>query len=175
MIWYIIVSLLIALLLWLLLGPVIIFFNTDTNHYYLALPGIFKAVVVPSTDLFHIRGWIFFIPFKYHPFKGKKRKRKKKPEKLKKKVKPRKLSGNIQMIIDAVRSFRIRKLFLDLDTDDFILNASLVPVFSYINSENIRMRVNFVGNSSLLLDLRIRLGALVWVLIRNKYKSFINL
>ncbi len=172
MIWYILISLFVALLLWILLGPVIIFLNTDTNRYLLVLPGVIKLVLVPNAELFHIRGWVFFIPFKYNPFKGRK---KEKPEKPKIKAKPRKLSGNIQMMIDAVRSFRIKKLFLDFDTDDFILNAWLVPAFSYVNSENIRMRVNFEGNSSLILDLRLRLGALLWILIRNKYKSFFNL
>jgi hypothetical protein len=175
MIWIIIITLLLAFLLWLLLGPVILFLNTETNRYHLALPGIIKIAVVPSTELFHIRGWVFFIPFKYHPFRPRKGKRKEKPEKPKAKKKPRKVSGNINMVIDVVRSLRIRKLYLNLDTDDFILNAWLVPAFSYVNSENIRMRVNFEGTSSLLLDLRLRLGTLIWIFIRNKYKSFINL
>ena len=61
---------------------------------------------------------------------------------------------------------------LDIDTDDFMLNAWLVPAFSFINSENIQMRVNFHGTSSLVLDLRTRLGLLLWTVIRNKYRSF---
>ena len=175
MIWYILISLFVALLLWLLLGPVIIFLNTDTNHYHIWLPGIFKVVMVPSPELFYLRGWIFFVPYKYDPFKAKKSKKKKKPAKPVKKRRTKNITGNIQTIMDAVRSFRIRKLFLDLDTDDFMLNAWLVPVFSHINTENIRMRVNFEGSSSLLLDLRLRLGNILWILIRNKYKSIINL
>lgn len=175
MILYIILSLIVALMLWLLFGPVILFLNTEANRYHLTIPGIVKLALVPTDEIFHIRGWIFFIPFNYHPFRGGKKKRKEKTDKPeKKKTKPR-FSGNLNMMIDAVRSVRIRKLFLDLDTDDFILNAWLVPVFSYVNTENIRMRVNFEGNSSLLLDLRLRLGTLLWILIRNKYKSIINL
>jgi hypothetical protein len=176
MIWIIIISLFVAFLLWLLLAPVVIWLNTDTNHYQIALPGIFKAVVVPNAELFHIRGWVFFIPYKFDPFRMKKKKKKKKSDKpVIKKRRPKKLSGNIQMVIDAVRSFRIRKLYLDIDTDDFVLNAWLVPVFSSVNSDNIRMRVNFEGTSSLLLDLRVKLGVLLWILIRNKCKSFFNL
>lgn len=175
MIWYILILLFLALLLWILFGPVILFLNTDASHYHLVLPGIFKLGVVPSPELFHVRGWIFFIPFKYRPFQAKKGKGKEKPEGLPKKKKPRALSGNLQILMDAVRSLRIRKLYLDLDTDDFSINAWLVPAFSMVNSGNIRLRVNFEGKSSLLLDLRMRLGTLLWIFIRNKYKSFINL
>jgi hypothetical protein len=172
MIWLIVISFLLALFLWLLLGPIIIFLNTDTNSYYFVLPGIFRAVLVPSEELFHIRGWILFIPFKYDPFRKKKEAKTPKRQKHGQKRTPKKISGNIQLLVDAVRSFRIRKLLLDVDTDDVILNAWLVPVFTCINSENIRMRINFEGRASLLLDLRLRLGTLLWIFIRNKYKSF---
>ena len=84
-------------------------------------------------------------------------------------------AGNIQMMIDAFRSFRIRKLHLDLDTEDFVLNAWLVPAFTLINSDQIQLKVNFEGISSLVLDLRTRLGSLLWIFIKNKYKSVFNL
>ncbi|KPL09192.1 MAG: hypothetical protein AMS26_23190 [Bacteroides sp. SM23_62] len=174
MIWYII-SFLVAFLLWILLGPIILFLNTDTNRYFLVLPGIFKATVVPSTELFHIRGWIFFIPYKYDPFQRKKGKRKRETDQKGRKWGLVKLRGGLQMLADTTHSFRIRKLHLDLDTDDFMLNAWLVPIFSFVNSDNIRMRVNFEGTSSLLLDLRTRLGSLLWIVIKHKYKSFFNL
>jgi hypothetical protein len=175
MIWYIIISFFIALLLWILFAPVIIFLHTDAKRYHVVLPGIIKMAIVPSPDIFYIRGWIFFIPFKYRPFQGKKRKRKEKPEKPKPKAKLRMLSGNAQLIKDAIRSFRIRKLMLDIDTDDFMLNAWLVPAFSMVNGGNIQLRANFEGYSSLILDMRLRLGTLLWIFIRNKYKSFIHL
>ena len=58
MVWIIIISFLLALLLWLLLGPVILFLNTEAKRYHLALPGIIKLAVVPTEEIFHIRGWI---------------------------------------------------------------------------------------------------------------------
>jgi len=74
-----------------------------------------------------------------------------------------------------IHSIQVRKLTLEIDTDDFLLNAWLVPLFSLMNSENIQMRVNFEGSSSLLLDLRGRIGNLLWIVISSKYKSFLNL
>lgn len=160
----------IFLLAWILVAPIIIFLDTDHNRYFLSLPGIFKAMVVPSEHLFHIRFRIFLIPFTYNPFTGKPEKKKK--EKKIKKRKPKKISGLFRLLIQVLRSFRIRKLELDIDTDDYILNAWLIPVFSTVNSDNIQMRANFEGYASLLLDLRTRIGTLLWIYIINKIQSF---
>ena len=175
MIGYIIISLMIAFLLWILIGPVTLYLDTDTSRYHLVLPGIFKAVVVPSTDIFYIRIWIFFIPFRIRPFKSKSSERKKKPGKSGRKWRLKKFTGSKQTVSRVIHSLRIKKLSLDIDTDDFLLNAWLVPLFSSMNSENIQMRVNFEGSSSLLLDLRGRIGNLLWIVISTKYKSFLNL
>ena len=84
MIWYILISLLLIFLLWLFLVPVILYTNTQRNRYLLTLPGIFRILVVPDNGLFYIRGWILFIPFKFNPFKPRKKKEKEKPRKKKK-------------------------------------------------------------------------------------------
>jgi hypothetical protein len=165
----------VAFLLWFLMGPVILYLDTDTSRYHLALPGIFKAAVVPSTEVFYIRVWIFFIPFRIHPFKSKTRKRKKKPRKPGRKWRLRRFTGGRQMASSVIRSLRVRKLLLDIDTDDFMLNSWLVPAFSMLNSGNIQMRVNFEGSSSLMLDLRTRIGTLLWIVILTKYKSLLNI
>jgi hypothetical protein len=175
MIWIVIISLLIALLLWILIGPVILFVNTERNLYLVMLPGIIKAVVVPAEELFHIRGWIFFIPFKFNPFRIKRKRKKKEPKPVKKKKKRSiSLSGGIEMGRSITRSFRIRKLHLNIDTDDFLLNAWLIPAFTAVNSRNIHMQANFEGDASLLLDLRTRLGSILWNLTRIKIKSLFN-
>jgi hypothetical protein len=173
MIWYILISLLALLLLWLLLGPVILLVDTDRNRYQLFLPGIFKAAVVPSEDLLHVRGWIFFIPYRFNPFRiGKKKSSKKKDqtEKKKKKRSPS-FSRGLQMFKSLARAIRIRKLRLDMDTENFLMNAWLIPAFSMVNSGNIRMTANFNGDFSLLLDVRTRIGVLLWSLIKYQIKS----
>ena len=73
----------------------------------------------------------------------------------------------MQLLPDLIGSFRIKELQLEIDAEDPVLNAWLVPVFSIVNSENIQMRVNFEGSSSLVLDLRTRLGALLWIFIKS--------
>jgi len=175
MVWYILLILFSLFLLWLLVGPVIIFVDTESKRYHLTLPGIFRAIVVPTGELFRVRGWILFIPYSFNPFKKRRRKQKEKDRAVKKKKRFRFPRGGLGMASDAIRTIRISRLELDIDTDDFMLNAWLVPVFSMVDAPNARLRVNFNGESALLLDLRIRLGALLWAFIRNRYKSFFNL
>jgi hypothetical protein len=160
--------------MWIMLVPVILYTNTSRNRYFLSLPGIFKAVVVPEDGLFRIRGWIFFIPFKFNPFEQRRKKGRKKKEKTrtrKKKKRPWRLS-NLRTMRGALRSFRIKRLEADIDTDDFTLNAWLVPVFSAVNGENVHLQVNFEGHQSLLMDLRVTLGSILWNIIRAKYRIF---
>ena len=82
-------------------------------------------------------------------------------------------SGNIRAMKAALRAFRIKRLEADIDTDDFTLNAWLVPVFSAVNQENVQLQVNFEGHQYLLLDLRVSLGAILWNIIKTRY-GFLN-
>jgi hypothetical protein len=174
MFWYILLALILLMLMWLLLGPVIIFVNSEENTYSVVLPGFVKASVVPENGLFIIRGSIFFIPWRFNPFGRKSKKNLDQKEKSPRKKRSLKLRGGMNMGRNILHAFRIRKLHLNIDTDDFTLNAWLVPVFSAVNSENIRLQANFEGEATLLLDLRTRLGALLWAMIKTKYKSMLN-
>jgi len=147
--------------------------------YFFSLPGIFKASIVTSADFFKIRGRVFFVPFTYDPFlrktdHEKKKKEADKPAKKKKAEKTKKsgkISGNLRLMKNMMGSFSIRRLELNIDTDDFILNAWLIPVFSAVNSNNIQLRANFEGHTTFLFDMRFRLGALLWIYVINKIRS----
>ena len=169
MIWYILITLFIILLTWIILGPVILRMNTDRKQYQLMLPGVIKATVVPSEELFQIRGWIFFVPFRLDPSKLRRWKGKNRGEKVKKRKKARKRSGNIRMIKSIPDAFQIRRLWLNLDTDDYMMNVWLIPAFSALNNNrNIRMQVNFEGHLIMDLDLRTRIVSLLWTVIKNR-------
>lgn len=165
MFWYIFISLIILFLFWLLLMPVILYTDTTRNRYVVTLPGVIRIRLIPSETLFYIRAWIFFVPFRFDPFRAKKRKNRTK-EKKKRKRRSFKVSG-LSPVLGAIR---IRKLEGDLDTGDFSLNAWLIPAFSLANGGNIDMQVNFTGKVSLVLDLRTRIGTLLWNYSRYRYQ-----
>ena len=169
MIGYIIIALILLRLCWILFVPVMVRINTRTGHLGITLPGIFNGYVIPGDDRFRIRIWIFFIPFKIDPFKpGKSRRnRMKKPAKKKRQWFDR--MGNSKQFRKVTRAVWIRKLDLDLDTDDFLLNAWLVPAFTTVNANTrLNMQVNFEGNLYLDLDVRTRLSMLLWILLTNR-------
>lgn len=170
MFWILLLILVFLLIFWILLVPVIILVHTRTGRYSLTLPGLFTAKVVTGEDLFLFKGWILFVPYRFNPFMQRKKKRRKKKDPAKKRRKFRMPSGGLSLAGDALRCVRIRKLELDIDTGDFPLNAWLVPVFSLAEGSNRHLRVNFNGDTSLLLDIRIRLGVMLWAVIRNRLK-----
>lgn len=163
MIWYILIAFFTGLILWILLVPVIIKLDTSRSLYKFILPGIVSVRAVPTADFFLIRCWVLFIPFTIDPLRMKKPS-KTKEEKVKKKKRKRS-SGRkmLKKFRNVTRAIRLRRLELDIDTDDFLLNAWLVPAFTAANSNrNIQMQVNFEGNLFMHLDMRTRIAALLW-------------
>ena len=165
MFWYIFISLIILFLFWLLLMPVILYADTTRNRYVLTMPGIIRLRLVPSGTLFYIRAWIFFVPFRFNPFRAGKGKKTRKAKKSR-----RRRSFKAGALSPVLRAIRIRKLKGDLDTGDFSLNAWLIPAFSLANGGNIDMQVNFAGKVSLVLDLRTRIGTILWNYSRYRYQ-----
>ena len=153
---------------WILFAPVMVSVDTDHHRYRVMLPGVVNAGVVPvENGLFRIRGWIFFIPFSVDPFRRRNRKKNRQEKKKKKGLWTGK--QNPERFKRMVRAIRIRRMELDLDTDDFVMNAWLVPLFSVLNNyHNIRMQVNFEGHLSMVLDMRTRIGILGWTYLTNR-------
>ena len=174
MFWYILIALILFTIAWILRVPVIIYVNTECNSYSLALPGIFHARLVPASEFFTIRGSVFFIPYHLNPFQNKRNKKKVQKEKSSKKKRPFSASKGLSLARNMGHALRIRKLHLDIDTDDYTLNAWLIPVFSAVNTENIKLQANFEGNASMLLDLRTSIGALIWAFLKSKYNLMSN-
>ncbi|MFZ5941267.1 MAG: hypothetical protein ACOYXB_11920 [Bacteroidota bacterium] len=162
MIGYIFIALLVLLLTWTLFGPVMLQVNTERGLYRFSLPGVFSARIISRGEKYYLRVWIFFIPLRIDPFKAGGRISS--PDKKEKKEKKRKGRISLSRMWQKVkRAIRIRRLELDLDTDDFPLNAQLVPVFSALSGRNTDLRVNFEGRLFLRLDLRTRIAAILWM------------
>ena len=181
MIWYILIALICILLLWILLGPLVLTLDTSRDLYRFMLPGVVSLALLPAEGFFRIRGWIFFVPFRIDPLKmGKSRKRGKKRNKGEEQTdndkKKEKKQRDRQKGLESMKKFRkvagavrVRRLELDIDTDDYQLNAWLVPAFAAVNSyKNVQMQVNFEGNLSMHLDVRTRIGAILWRMLYGR-------
>lgn len=157
--------LLILLLLGLLLVPIQIYINTANNQYYLQLKGVARANLEGDTEeVIRIKLKVFFTNFYFYPLKkiGAA-----KPKKLKKStVKKPKKGIPVKKIRRVLNSFKVKELFVDIDTDDYISNAKLYPVFAFLNYYRGGFNINFEGRNQVVLFIQNRPIHII--------KSFIN-
>lgn len=59
-------------------------------------------------------------------------------------------------------SFKVTYLYLDLDTDDYVLNGLLYPAALLLSRDNRSFRINFVGVTQLKLKIENRLGRMLF-------------
>lgn len=72
---------------------------------------------------------------------------------FKKKIKP------------LLKSFQVRKFFINIDTNNYAWNAYLFPIFYFLKSEQRQLHINFQGNVEVLLDIQNRPLRILWALI----------
>lgn len=92
------------------------------------------------------------------------------------KPKKKKRQFRLQHMFDLwkgiVNSIKINWFYLDLDTDDVVLNAQLVPVFYWMSRGPIHLTTNFEGRVSSRLRAELKLYRMGWAFllffIKNK-------
>ena len=172
MILTIILLALLFILCWVLFAPLILRVNTETENYSVSLPGIFKARVLQDENEVYMRIHILFFPFNIHPssFAGREPR-----EKQKKKTS---FTSNLKYRViafrDLVGSFRLKQLYINVDTEDWVLNANLAPILMLASRDRISLHVNFMEENSLIIDIRNRLANLLWTGIKYKYRTIVK-
>ena len=154
MLWVGAVVLVIAILLYLLFMSIDLVIDTDENQYYVSIGSLGKASVEKDEEfLVRIRLRTLFTHFDFHPLKKQKPKKKKK-EKVKKKGEFK--WSYLRMGHRIIRSFDLKKFYLDLDTENCITNAKLYPAFALLQHIGINCNVNFEHRNTLVLHLHNR-------------------
>lgn len=154
------------MIIYLLLIPITLYIDTTTNQYYIQLHGLLKASILEDKkELLKINLKVFFLNFYFYPLK------KKAPSKKKKLRKKNENKGKNRISIRTgfrmLKSFKIKRLFLDIDTGNCISNAKLYPVFSFLKFyTKANFRINFEGKNRMVLCLKNRPIYLI--------KSYIN-
>lgn len=83
-----------------------------------------------------------------------------------KKYKSKSKSIGFSQVIRIVKSFKIKRMFLNIDTGDYVLNAKLYPIFALLNHHIGEFSINFEGKNQIVLHIRNR--------PINLIKAFIN-
>ncbi|MDE3740451.1 hypothetical protein [Maribacter polysaccharolyticus] len=167
MMWFFIGSLLIAVIIvYLLFLKMKLYINTDTRQYYLQVVGIVKASVEADKERLvriHIR--TFFMNFYVYPLEAGRR-----PKKKKKISKPKVSKGksfNYNRILRIIRTFKVNRLVLDIDTGNCITNAKLYPLCGLSHLTNGQFNINFQGRNQLILQLDNRPIRIIKAFINN--------
>ena len=146
--------------------PIVFCIDTQTNEYYIKIKGLAKVSVEgDARSVLRLKMNVFFFKYYFYPLKYKFKEKKKN-------------SGDRNMIeiikkdgfrkgIRILKSFKVKKLLLDIDTGDCILNAKLFPVFAFLNYYVGNFSVNFENRNQMVLYIQNR--------PINIIKSFINI
>lgn len=153
---------------YLLLMRIILFIDTDTNEYYVQIKGLAKVSLEPiKVELLRVKLTTLFMTFYFYPLKYKWPKKKKKEQKS-----SHKQLLSFTKIIRILKSFKVKKLLLKIDTGDPILNAKLYPIFSLLNYSIGNFSVNFKNKNRLALHIENRPIYLIKSFINLKYKNY---
>lgn len=163
----IVVGTIFLIIIWLLVAPISLYVDTSqpSNILRLAIKGIFSYQVYIENNKILIQTTLLFISWKKELFEPKKKpvKRSKKKQKSGYGAKG---SRWIRMIWPILKPFKLQRLSLDIDTGDYVLNACLIPLFVWINKGNVRLSINYQGDSRLYLIIHNRLGSILPVIIK---------
>jgi hypothetical protein len=164
----IILGILFSLVVFLIFTPIVLKIDSYNNQYYIQVWGIAKCSFL-WRDGIVMEVKMPFRKFYINPFAptGKKEKKKSKP-KPKRKRKKRSGKGSLKIMLSVLRSFKVKKFSLDIDTSDMIWNAYLYPVFFFLNSEKAHLNINYTGQVGILIHLENRLSRIIWVFIKHK-------
>jgi len=173
MIWAIVIGIFLLLLSWLLFTPLFLYVNTKEKKYSVGLKGIINFRFLPDDhQLFKIRITIVFYPFNFYPLQQKKEKTKtdpkvKKPAKKKIGLGYRAIWLFLKISRKTLRSFKLKKLYLNIDTDDAITNAYLIPVFANLHRKNIKLFVNYTGELKMIINVENNIFRMLVVTIQT--------
>ncbi len=151
----------------MLFASIIICINTTTNEYYMQLRGLVKASIEPDKkEIIHIKLNILFFNIYFYPLrKSNTSNQRTKTEKNDGKMDKNRIS--IRKGLRILRTFKVKRFLLDIDTGDCISNAKLYPFFALLNYKGGNFKVNYNDRNIVLLLLRNRPINLIISFIKN--------
>jgi hypothetical protein len=163
----------------LLIMPIHVRINPDEEGFYTEKSGFFRLNIdLDGENFISVKLYVFFIRFSWDPLQ----KKISQPAKVmasKKKTRFDLLTWNrlkflLSIAWQSIKKSKLKKLYLDLDTSNVIINANLYPVFELLNERpRIDLNINYAGNFALSLDaqnnLWILFRVLIWNLLRRAF------
>jgi hypothetical protein len=144
-----------AIIAYLLFVQLILYIDTRTNEYYVRAKGLIKANIEPHPkELIRIRIQTLFMNFYFYPLN--KIGRPGKPRTTKKLGVKKKHQMGFRKGLRILRTFKVKRFYVDIDTGNCIMNAKLYPLFALLNRTKGDFRLNFEDRNQLILHMQNR-------------------
>jgi hypothetical protein len=167
--WLIILIIFLAITGYMLFFPLTVKIDTDNENYFIRLPGVLGFRVMKGMSGWKIRYSVLFMRFYVKLFQPGEHRKKLDKENLKSKKRTsgwRSKMDYALMGINIMRTFRLKKLRWSIDTDDYPLNAQLIPLVSFLNNDRVNVSVNFNDYNAFYIVLQTYLFRIIYVTIR---------
>ena len=169
MIGLIILLLFLFLLGWLLFSPISLVVDTVGGACFLRWKGIASARLLWISDDILLKLRVLFWKkdiYPLHPSSSKQEPEEKKPKTQKKKKKSRlQFRKWMRKGMRVLRSFEVKAFRLNLDTDDYVYNSYLFPLFYFLSKGKRQLSINYRGEAELLLIVENRLYRMLIALL----------
>lgn len=171
-IWILIVPvLLLGLLLWL---PLSVEIDTRSQVYRAGWQGIAAVRGIPDATHWHWFFKLFFWEWEWQPGRNAQPAQTKPSPQTATPPKKRRSVSMVQvkaMWHQLPRTIRVKRLWVDWDSGDFVLNAWLYPAFRMFSQGKRQLFVNFSGRQDIALLIQARPGNLIAAAIRIFFTS----
>ena len=157
-----IIGALVLILILLLLIPVVINIDTESNDYKIVVGHLVSGSFIPDLNDPMLRlefGWWLW---EWHILellvkRSRKQQESKKSAPANSEKKPSKRSKvSLKLIRRVLKSFKVRRLYIDIDTGDYARNGILYPVFYFLGRRRGNLNINFNGENKVQLNVLIR-------------------
>jgi len=153
---YIIIAILVFLTI-LLLFPIIVKIDSIRGIYRLEWKHIFSADFLFINEEPIARLKFFFLKKDFELLKIKSKKKNASKPKKKKSPKEKISTQNlIKKFKKVIKTIEVKQFYFNIDTNDYIWNAYLYPIFFFLKKENKAVHINYQGDVELLLNIQAR-------------------
>ncbi len=136
--------------------PIELCIDTISNQYYIHFKGLARASIEShKEEILIIKLKISFLSFRFYPLRNNKEI--KKTHKVEKhKNKNRRSSFNTSTALRVLKTFKVNRFLINIDTGDCINNAKLYPLFAFLNCLIGGFNINYNGTNQFVLYLKNR-------------------
>lgn len=171
MVWLFIILIVLLFLGWLLVTPLEICINSIENDYHIKWKGIGEAsiIVLPMDLLVRLKIAFWKKDWSVMKFRFKKERKNDKKASEKPKRKKRNARKNLRLFRRILGSFSVKKMRVNIDTQNYILNGYLFPLFfhltRYYNGKP-QLIINYKGKTEINVLMRNRLINIFYAILK---------